>query len=682
LVVNTANGPTYIQKHTAMGLSANVRFIKDLLWDWIDSPYLSVAAGLAIPFSIVLYSSISMGIGFNLVGLLDHVVFMAIFFLVYQWVARRPSFALSLILTFLYTMAWSAFYLFIVLHYRFFHTWGQMDTLKQWEDLSAIWTGVLVLLKPTDLIMLLLLPLFLWLFTARHRWVVPPSWRRKMVLATLLLGIFHVKSLSEVGRYAEQNPFFYVLRHKFIQLQLTYSEVEKKTGDPWKAGQYQLSNASLYEKATDDEYPFQKSPRVSPPTLPRALVGRPNVVLILMESVRAYESGSYGASLSFTPYFDALAKEGVLMENFYANGAQTIRSEFAIHSSYLPNRVGGSVYVNRPSLSILTLPMILKERGYRTLWIGSHPPTFDRKIEFLSRHGIDAFRYQLPPGYRKVGWGASDEDMFRYAFEILSKEPEPFFAEIMTLSNHFPWSDIPENPAAPPVEGEPLYQAYCRGMYYTDNAVGKFLERVRKSPLFKNTLFILTGDHGIWLYPSDPRVANMISKQEIYFRVPCLFWFPAQLKPERIATLGSHIDLMPSILDLLSIQRENAFLGTSLFRSDTGPRYVFMIQDARWNFRTEKEYVYDVGPEMFMSHYPFRTFDYERLLKQETSHMYFTSTADLLRQLNLAKMNSLSGGEAERLHKFAEGAVSLYDQVLLKDRIWKGRTSADEGKEP
>ena len=172
-----------------------------------------------------------------------------------------------------------------------------------------------------------------------------------------------------------------------------------------------------------------------------------------MESVRAYESGACGADpLVDAHTLDRLAGEGVLFKNFYANSYHTARAEFA-NSFFFPARQvqGSPETIARPRLSLLTWPSLLKRHGYATpLWIGSYTPTYDNKQEFLSHHGIDAFYSSLPKGFRKVGWGPSDEDLFSYAFDVLSAQRAPYFAEIMTLSDRTPSGTMERQPPRGP----------------------------------------------------------------------------------------------------------------------------------------------------------------------------------------------------------------------------------------
>lgn len=629
---------------------------------------------LLIPTSLTLYALVSMHTRIRMAGYLDHILFLLVFGLGYGFILAAPQFLWRFVLSFSLVLTTALFYLFVNLNSRFFNSWGQMDDLKQWEDVFAIWSGIMTLMKPGDIVFGLLAPMGLWQLSLTQPGTFFRKSRRSLVLLGIALFLGHYKLTERHNGYAEQNPLFYVIRQKCFQLQLKYGGYFSGHKGPrfFKTSDFVQNNPSLYTLSKNTDFPFVKIPVADPSPLPFALTSKPNIVLILMESVRAFESGSYGASPSLTPNIDRLAREGILFKNFYANGAQTIRGEFAIHSSYVPNMRGGQVFIDQPDLGVKTLGMVFKDQGYSTHWIGSHPPTFDNKIKFHSQHGIESFHYKLKPRYAPIGMGAADLDLVEYALDVLLHQKGPYFAEIMTLSNHYPFASYPTDLEAPTVHGSEIYQKYCHGIYYTDAAVGAFFTKVRANRAFDNTVFMITGDHGIWIFPEDPRFSGMVLRQEAFFRSPLIFGSPRQLKPQRVELLGSQIDITPTLLDLLNIRLPNAFLGSSLFRDDIPSRYVLMNQDTRWNLRWGNDYAYDTGPESFLSHYPLgSTLDMEKIFKNERmDHLCFHSGKDLFQSLEKGDSKLLDQGRRKRLETFAEEAQETFDQTLLTDRIY------------
>jgi hypothetical protein len=139
-------------------------------------------------------------------------------------------------------------------------------------------------------------------------------------------------------------------------------------------------------------------------------------------------------------------------------------------------------------------------------------------------------------------------------------------------------------------------------MHYTDYAVARFLDAVRGRPWFDRTLFVILGDHAIWNFPDDieGRELTALDKTEIYTRAGVVIWAPGLVPTREVATLGSQIDLAPTILDLLGIRDANAFQGVSLFADvPSGERFAVMVSDSSWSIREGDRYCYDLGQSCF-----------------------------------------------------------------------------------
>jgi len=649
------------------------RLLRERVRAVLAKPFPAVLVLLALPTAPLLYVLGSMKTGLSLAAVVDHALFVLLFFFGLACFARARRFALRASLSLAFVLTLVLFLMFILLNFRFFNTWGDVGAFEQWNDLFQIRSGITALVHPMDVVAGFLVPLGLWRLSLMSPPRLTAIFRWPALILAVLLGLLHWHLTAGGDLYEEQTPVSYLIRQKAIQFQLRYGHlwIRKKTQREWSDESLLCVNSTLYQWLGSPDYPFLQVPRGTAPPLPFSLKNHPNVVLILLESVRAFESGAYGAKTSFTPNLDRLAKEGVFFRHFYANGAQTIRSEFAIHTSYVPKSYGLATYIENPDLHIRTLPMILKDQGYSTLWIGSHSPEFDKKSVFLSRHGMDDFIYKVPVKRPEIGWGPCDQDLFDFAFDALSKQKAPFFAEIMTLSGHFPFADYPTDGRAPPVRGEELYQAYCRGMYYTDQAVGDFLDRVRSSPLAGNTVFIVTGDHGIWLFPPGNETAPPALRQEIFFRVPCIFWSPKLLKPAIVDILSSHVDIAPTLLDLLNIYTENAFLGNSCFRPESPGHFELLAHDTRWNLRLGNDYAYDVGPEVFMDHYPATDATNNwKVLGREMEHMFFHTDQDVLEIRGKPYARILSLKRSREMESLGREAFAVFNQTLLKDRVF------------
>ena len=307
-----------------------------------------------------------------------------------------------------------------------------------------------------------------------------------------------------------------------------------------------------------------------------------NVVLIVMESLTAKLIGSLGGRPAAAPEFDRLAEEGVLLQNCYATGERTIQGLEAVICSFPP--LPGVGIVRRPQAQegFTTLASVLKERGYRTMFLYGGQGIFDHKIGFFLGNGYDTFLEEKDfkdPIY-KSPWGASDEDLYLRADQLcttLFEEGQPFLCTILTSSLHSPWvypegrvKPFPKDVYRPPgFEYEEI-----NNFRYADYALGKYFRTMCNSNYFKDTIFVIVGDHGVHL-----RGQELIPVDE--YRVGALFYAPHILKPEQIERTTTQLDIAPTILGLLGGSYRTTFFGKNLFKPDEESEYALMVYDKK-----------------------------------------------------------------------------------------------------
>jgi len=179
---------------------------------------------------------------------------------------------------------------------------------------------------------------------------------------------------------------------------------------------------------------------------------------------------------------------------------------------------------------------------------------------------------------------------------------------------------------------------------------------------------VITGDHGIWKFPENEEMIP-IRKQEHYFRVPLLIYAPGIVKPGLFEDVGSQVDIAPTILDILGIRSENAFVGRSLFLSGGPERFALMVHDRQWNIRRGAGYCYDVGRECFREHYPRCPKGY--VPDKADTHSCFDFSGDLL--LDASEWQSEPKvRKNRRLRRFAKHLNSYNQSILRKNRIHLG----------
>ncbi|MFQ5431484.1 MAG: LTA synthase family protein [Nitrospinota bacterium] len=291
-----------------------------------------------------------------------------------------------------------------------------------------------------------------------------------------------------------------------------------------------------------------------------------NVVLFIMESWSAKHIKSLGGKLSAAPNFDKLAKEGLLLTEFFANGQRSMEGMAAILGS-IP--VWKGMILGQGGLLMQTrmepIPSALRKEGYETLFFhGARPGSMGfgslvKRLGFNRHISMEDFDVNEKT-YDSV-WGIYDENVFLRANETFNKTKDKFFAVIYSLTSHSPYS-IPSEKFRKFDNSQP-YADFLNSMIYSDYALGRFFEEAKKSDYFKNTIFIVTGDHAEGRSTSD----NLYEGH----RVPLLIYAPGIVKAGTIGRASSQLDIAPTILDLLKSNAPFTSWGKSIFDESKKP---------------------------------------------------------------------------------------------------------------
>ncbi len=331
----------------------------------------------------------------------------------------------------------------------------------------------------------------------------------------------------------------------------------------------------LYEGYTTNinpAYPLYSRPS-STDDSNTALQHKPNVILIVLESVRTLEI-SQKPAISVTQNLDQIASQSVSVDDFYATNVTTVKSEVAMLCG-VPEMTAQMPYsVKNGSFQGDCLPKILANNGYQTLWFHGNTDTFFNRSKFHPSLGFQTMFSKedfLEEGYNEnedIGWGVNDFKLFDRALAQLESINEPFFAELLTVTNHHPfnWNYGLSFPEGLP-ESDDIYGNYLRGIYYTDQALGHFFRKFQKSKLHNNTILIITGDHGVPYYPE--RIASISQREHHYrFQVPLLI-YGKNVPSLKITSQSSHLDIAPTIMSMVGVSHPNQFMGRPLLPLST-----------------------------------------------------------------------------------------------------------------
>ena len=299
----------------------------------------------------------------------------------------------------------------------------------------------------------------------------------------------------------------------------------------------------------------------------------PNIVLVTLESMSASFMARYGSSDGLTPRLDSLCGKALVFDRLFATGNRTVRGLEAVTLS-LPPCPGQSIIKRPRNAGMHSTGAMLRDKGYDVLYFYGGNSYFDNMETFFGGNGyeiVDQKQYAPDEITIQNIWGVSDEDSYAKAIRTLgqrARSGRPFFAHIMSVSNHRPYT----YPAGRiPIPNDAKSRA--GGVMYSDYALGGFLDAASREPWFDNTVFVITADH----------CASSAGKTEIpleKYHIPAMIYAPAFVAPGSVGKTASQIDLMPTLFSLLGMDYDSWFYGRDILADDFRERaFVATYQD-------------------------------------------------------------------------------------------------------
>ncbi|HMG59806.1 MAG TPA: LTA synthase family protein [Burkholderiales bacterium] len=349
--------------------------------------------------------------------------------------------------------------------------------------------------------------------------------------------------------------------------------------DEGKVREHYAYTASLLGIKSPDSRELDFARYVTPTRKPAV---RYNLVVIHLESFAAFKSGTFGNRLNATPHFDAIAKDGLLFTNFFVPEVPTARSVFEMLTG-IPD-VNPTTTASRNPLVVNQHTLVNALEGYEKYYFLGGSATWGN-IRGLFAHNIPGLHifeegdYDAP---QVDGWGVSDVVLFDRAHRAFREETKPFFAFIQTAGNHRPYSIPGDHPgfelaqvdaAALAENGFDGVAAY-NGLRYLDFSLGSFFAKAREAPYFKNTVFLMYGDHGNPSTQQTPWEQLLLTG----YHVPCVIYAPGLVKGgRRIDFTASLPDSLPTALSLIGVPYLSTALGRDLLDLGPGDRHFSLI---------------------------------------------------------------------------------------------------------
>lgn len=462
-----------------------------------------------------------------------------------------------------------------VLYYRFFNDFITLPTLTQTQNFGDVSGSVASLLNPSDVFLFADIILLLLVFTFNFRRLEVKKIARRKVIALLLIALTISGinlAIAEVDRPQLLTRGFdrnYIVKYLGMYNYTIYDAIQSTKASTQRvfADSDDITEVINY---TRSNYAEQNPAYFG--------VGKGmNVIYVHMESIQNFLIGYELHGEEVTPFLNSLTSEEntLYFDNFFHQTAQgkTADAEFMVANSLygLPQ---GSAFTTKGLNTYHAAPAILGQQGYTSAVLHGNTGSFWNRDEIYKSLGYDKFYdsdyYEMKQG-DLADYGLMDKPFFEQSMPYLESLSQPFYANFITVTHHYPFTiDDEEATIAPHTTGNKTVDNYFQTARYADEALYQFFSYLKEADLYDNSIIIMYGDHYGISNNHNKAMKEVIGKEVTPFESAGLQRTPLFIRVPGMEGGVNHefagqIDLLPTLLHLLGIETtEYVHFGTDI----------------------------------------------------------------------------------------------------------------------
>ena len=301
---------------------------------------------------------------------------------------------------------------------------------------------------------------------------------------------------------------------------------------------------------------------------------RPNILIILMEGFGGAFVEPLGGLPDVTPHFNRLSKEGIFFTNCYANSFRTDRGTVCTFSGYLGLPTASVMKIPAKSRTLPAIAEGLSKAGYKTDFLYGGDINFTNMKSYLLSTGYQRLTANTDFSLAEQtsnAWGVNDDITFEYLYNQLRnrKEEGPWHTAFLTLSSHEPF-EVPYHR---------LEDKIPNAFAYTDECLGKFIDRLKQTPAWKDLLVICLPDHGFY-YPREG--SNAMPR---FYHIPLLWLGGAVKQPMQVDKIMNQTDVAATLLGQLGLEHTAFTFSRNVLGSDYKYPFAFYSFNNGFSFR-------------------------------------------------------------------------------------------------
>lgn len=435
--------------------------------------------------------------------------------------------------------------------------------------------------------------LFFWLFLKVTPQKLEPVRKRILQSGIMILigGVIFIlirggitESTSNVGRvYFSKNQF---LNHSAVNpcFSLFYSLGKSEDF----ASQFNFYPEEKRAELFDGLYP-----KGGETTFQLLNTKRPNILIIQLESFTGNFIEALGGEPDVTPNLERYIKEGVFFTRCYANSFRSDRGTVCNFSGYLGLPTTSVMKIPAKSQTLASIANSLSKAGYATDFLYGGDIDFTNMQSYFRGTGYQDITSDKDFSLKEQhthAWGVNDDITFEYLYNVIKDRKDvPWHTGFFTLSSHDPFI----------VPYHRLDNKITNAIAYTDDCLGKFLDKLKQTPAWENLLIICIPDHG-YCYPKT------VSKHDpVFFHIPMLWLGGAVKQPMQIDKIVNQADMAATLLGQLDLPYDDFPFSRNVFSSSYTYPFAFSTFNNGLAFRDSTGIsVYDNDADMIILEEP------------------------------------------------------------------------------
>ncbi|MBM7620222.1 phosphoglycerol transferase MdoB-like AlkP superfamily enzyme [Bacillus tianshenii] len=473
-------------------------------------------------------------------------------------------------------------------YYRFFNDFITIPLLFQSGNMSDLGGSITGLMYAADLLMFLDVVILIVLAKWTPAFVSFATWRpkvRKMYFLSIVgiflfnLGLAETERPQLLTRTFDREILVKNLGtynyHVYDAVLQSKTRAQRALADGSELAEIQNYINAKYKAPNDDFYGIAEGK---------------NVIVVKMESLQSFVIDQEINGKPVTPFLNEIKDQSYYFSNFFHQTGQgkTSDSEFILDNSLYPVGRGAVFFTHGTNDFHTATPNVLKEKGYNPVVFHANNKSFWNRDVMYDALGYETFydvdSYDVTEE-NSVGWGLKDKEFFEQSVPYMKEMDKPFYAKMITLTNHFPFVLDEEDRQVDEFDSNSrTLNRYFPTANYLDQSIKHLFDELKAAGLYENSVIIMYGDHyGISENHNDA-MEQYLGKEIRPFenaqlqRVPMIVHIPGvtDKNPKEFDTVSGQVDLKPTIKHLLGMETKNDIqFGEDLFSEDRSDFVVF-----------------------------------------------------------------------------------------------------------